>query len=536
VPNFKLGAPTSIGVTFGGENLAVALRAMSGYVGAMAGLIQSNAGLAQTLGSYQRRAEEWGFQVQQADIELAQLELQRLAADVRRQVAERELANHELQVRNAAKAQQVLEDKFTNRQLYDWMVGQVSGLYFRSFQLAFDLAKRAERAYRYELGLSETSFIRFGSWDSLRKGLLAGERLVHELKRMEASWLDEHRRDYELTKTVSLAMLDPAALVRLRETGSCFVTLPEGLYDLDHPGHYMRRLKSVSLTVPAVAGPYVNVNATLTLLASRVRTSASSTGAYPWSGPADTRFAEVTTAVQSIATSHGQRDAGVFQLNFDDERYLPFEGQGAVSDWRLELDPDTNRFDLRSVTDVLVHVSYTARAGGAALAGKAKAQLPKTQLVVVDARRELASEWGRLVHAPDAATHDELVLDLERLAPFRARGGKSKVARVDVYARVAPKGTNTVPALPLELRTGRTATATDLLAGQPLSSVPALGLSVASAVPASPRVPGEWVLRIAGAAVPAALRRTVKVGGVDRYHLDEAALPDLYVVVHYVPG
>ena len=298
----------------------------------------------------------------------------------------------------------------------------------------------------------------------------------------------------------------------------------------------MRRLKSVSLSIPAVAGPYTNVNATLTLIASRVRTAATAAGAYPWTGAEDARFAEVTTAVQSIATSHGQRDAGLFQVDFDDERYLPFEGQGAISEWRLELDPDGNRFDLRTVSDVLVHVSYTAREGGTPLRLKAKAQLPRTQLVVVDARRELASEWAQFMHAPDAATYDELVLDLARLAPFRTRSATSKIARVDLYARIAPKATSTVPDLPLELRTGTTAGATDLLAGSPLSLVPELGLAVASALPASPRMPAEWILRIGGASVPTALRRTVRLGTIDHHHLDEAAMPDLYLVVHFVPG
>jgi hypothetical protein len=536
VPEFKLGAPTSIGASFGGSNLSGALHAISGSIAAAGTLMQGGANLAQTMGGYERRAEEWKYQVSLAAKELELLERQRVTSQVRVAVAERELANHDLQARNATSTKEVMEDKFTNRQLYDWMVGQVSGLYFRAFQLAYDVAKRAERAYRYELGVQESNFIRFGSWDSLRKGLLAGERLTHEVKRMESSWLDEHHRNFELTKTVSLAILDPAALVRLRETGSCFVTLPEGLFDLDHPGHYMRRLKSVSLSIPAVAGPYTNVNATLTLIASRVRTAATAAGAYPFSGVQDTRFAEMTTAVQSIATSHGQRDAGLFEVDFDDDRYLPFEGQGAISEWRLELDPDGNRFDLRTVSDVLVHVSYTARDGGSALRTKAKAMLPRTQLVVVDARRELPSAWTRFMHPPDAAIYDELVLDLARFVPFRAHGAGSKVARVDLYARIAPKGTTTVPDLPLELQTGTTAGATDLLAGAPLTQVPALGLSVASAVPVSARVPAEWVLRVRGASVPAALRRTVRVGAVDYYHLDEAAMPDLYLVLHYVPG
>ena len=51
------------------------------------------------------------------------------------------------------------------------------------------------------------------------------------------------------------------------------INLPELLFDLDNPGHYMRRLKSVALTVPCVVGPYTSVSATLTLLDNQIRTS-----------------------------------------------------------------------------------------------------------------------------------------------------------------------------------------------------------------------------------------------------------------------
>ena len=55
--------------------------------------------------------------------------------------------------RTPRKVDEFMRDKFTNQELYDWMVGQIAGIYFQSYQLAYDVAKRAERAYRYELGL-----------------------------------------------------------------------------------------------------------------------------------------------------------------------------------------------------------------------------------------------------------------------------------------------------------------------------------------------------------------------------------------------
>src|SRR4029077_1840745 len=115
------------------------------------------------------------------------------------------------------------------------------------------------------------SFIQFGYWDSLKKGMLAGERLHADLKRMEIAYLNQNARELEITKHVSLLQLDPSALVQLRETGECGITIPEVLFDLDFPGHYFRRIKNVSISIPCVAGPYTGLSSTLTLLTSKIR-------------------------------------------------------------------------------------------------------------------------------------------------------------------------------------------------------------------------------------------------------------------------
>ena len=57
-----------------------------------------------------------------------------------------------------------------------------------------------------------------------------------------------------MMKHVSLLRLDPAAILELRSSGRCTLLLPEEIFDLDLPGHYFRRLKSVAVTSPASAG------------------------------------------------------------------------------------------------------------------------------------------------------------------------------------------------------------------------------------------------------------------------------------------
>ena len=52
-----------------------------------------------------------------------------------------------------------MRSKYTNSGIVRWMVAQISAVYFQSYQLAYDLAKRAERAFQYELGVDDTNFI-----------------------------------------------------------------------------------------------------------------------------------------------------------------------------------------------------------------------------------------------------------------------------------------------------------------------------------------------------------------------------------------
>ena len=56
------------------------------------------------------------------------------------------------------------------------MVSSLSTTYFQSYQLAYQLCKQVERCYQFELGVADSSFIQFGYWDSLYKGLLPARR------------------------------------------------------------------------------------------------------------------------------------------------------------------------------------------------------------------------------------------------------------------------------------------------------------------------------------------------------------------------
>ena len=247
------------------------------------------------------------------------------------------------------------------------------------------------------------------------------------------------------------------ALIALKETGRCDVELPEVLFDMDYPGHYLRRIKGISLTIPCVTGPCTSINCTLTLLSNKVRVSSNAHGSYAENQDGDSRFVTNFAAVQSIATSHAQNDSGMFELNFRDERYLPFEGAGAISRWRIEMPLDCNAFDFETISDVILNLSYTAREGGDVLRSAARKAAtlptPRTQGAAAtnvsypkqtslqrlfSLKHEFPTDWYKFLHPVDPTVSPQsiaLLLTQERF-PFQFRGRKIVVGQLDLFLKL----------------------------------------------------------------------------------------------------
>ncbi len=256
----------------------------------------------------------------------------------------------------------------------------------------------------------QQQLIKFGYWDAGRKGLLAGEALTLDLRRLELAYLEQNRREYELTKHVSLARLDPLALLKLKATGACEVTVPEWLFDLDSPGQYFRRIKTVAVSIPCTTGPYTGVHGKLSLLRSSVRTSSIAQQPYARAEDGeDSRFRDFAGAIESMVTSTAQNDSGLFEVNLRDERRLPFEGAGAVSTWRIELPNDVPQFDFESISDVVLHLRYTAREAGNLRADAVKhvqedvLQDPDTLAQLFSLNHDFTDDWRPFADAVNDA-------------------------------------------------------------------------------------------------------------------------------------
>jgi hypothetical protein len=379
-------------ISFGGNNLAAFFTLMANADKTSAAQSTFEAGQSAKIGGYARREQEWALQSNLAASDISATFKQLRAAQLREAIAEREWHNHQRQIDHAEEVEAFLAGKTTTEAFYAWMRREARGLYSRCFALAFDVARKAERALQHELGDPSRTFLQY-DYLAGREELLAGERLRLDVARMELAHHELNAREYELTRHVSLRQLDPRALVELRTTGQCTVDLPEALFDLDCPGHYFRRIRSVALSIPCVAGPYASVSCTLTLLKSSVRISPSVAGGYA-RAESDARFSDHYGGVQAIVTSTANNDSGLFETMPGDDRYLPFEGSGAVSRWRLELPADVPQFDHASITDAVLHMKYQAREGGQPLRGAA----------VTDLRERIAAAATvgsvRLVHVP----------------------------------------------------------------------------------------------------------------------------------------
>ncbi len=442
---------------FGGAKLHDAVKGAADILRMISAWEQDQAGMAGRTAGHERRADDWILQYNLAARDLMQNGRQILTSLIAEQIAHHDYEVIKQQIKNSQELDEFLHSKFTNEDLYLWMQGEVSRLYYEYYRFAFDTARKAERTMKQELMRPEVDaqdFVKFNYWDGGRKGLLAGEGLHLDVKRMEMAYHENNKREMELTRHVSLRQLNPLALLALKTTGTCQVTVPEWLYDRDCPGHFMRRIKRVSLSLPSVVGPYTSVNCTLSLLRSTIRKSPVGDD-YLRQGPEDDRFVDYAGAVQSIVTSGANDDGGMFETNLRDERYLPFEGAGAESTWKLDL-PKPGQypaFDYSTISDVILHIRYTARQG--VVPQKVVDALnsifsdPPPQLALLfSLPHDFPTEWATFVNGAG----DFTATIRKDYFPYFTQGKTVNVVGLDLYGKaVTQHRAASSPSLPLAL-------------------------------------------------------------------------------------
>lgn len=371
-------APTVFGLANGAFNPGASFSETGAVADAAGNILSTNSSIIGTKGSFDRRREEWEFQKKTAEKDKQQLEHQILSTKYQKEAAVEEVKLLKKNIDQEQKVQQFMKNKFTNKQLYQWMAGKLAAQYFQCYQMAYDMSLQAQQAWNFEKG-NDQSFIKGAYWDGLYQGLLAGEALLTNLMQMENSYMLQNKRRLEIQKTISLKMIDATALQNLIHNGECLFNFTETLFNYDYPGHYCRQIVSLSISFPTLIGPYQNIHATLTQLSNTTILKPSKELVDKVKeGTDDKEIRKNVQVNQQIALSQGINDSGMFTLNFNDERYLPFEGTGAVSSWKLVMNTDDNLevvFD--NLTDVIFQLNYTALQGSAAFEKEVRGDRPE---------------------------------------------------------------------------------------------------------------------------------------------------------------
>lgn len=258
-----------------------------------------------------------------------------------------------------------LAQKFTSAELYAWMSGVLGGAYSYFLQQATAMAQLAQHQLGFERQEVPPAFIKADYWEAGdttttaasnqqsqpdRQGLTGSVRLLQDITRLDQFAFETNRRKLQLSETFSLSKLFPLEFQQFRETGRLPFSTPMSLFDRGFPGHFLRLIKRVRMSIIAVVPPTQGVRATL--IASGISRVVGGGDAFP--------SILVRRDPEMIAFTSTSNATGVLDLEPEAGMLLPFESMGVDTSWELQLPKAANPFDFRSIADVLFTVEYTS--------------------------------------------------------------------------------------------------------------------------------------------------------------------------------
>lgn len=385
---------------------------------------------------YERRATEWRFAQGESEWDIKVLEQQLVEADIDVKAATTALEQVKQDAVNLQAAYTSMTTGFTIIPTYDWLVARQELLYGAAYDAVFSQCMSLQAAWRFELGDYKTqSFIKPSAWNDSFKGMLAGESLMVDLQAMENDYLMNNERRLTIKKTFSLYdslesycgevveqslnQDNVAGAKREAEFKKRFLTLreagwvknlnllrkglfrfgtPQRFFDDNFPGHYKRQIKHVSFSLLTKTPSPFEISAVVTQTHSQILTEPDAVGAEfirsmniheapknvpPSTVKLDLRSGQKVTLTSTLAEDGLGYGPGlwVYELMMHDGRYLPFEGTGACSAWRLEIPHvkfaewlagggDNSVYEKANLKDLQIHMVYTALDGGASFGEK----------------------------------------------------------------------------------------------------------------------------------------------------------------------
>jgi hypothetical protein len=469
---FGIGAIRSAGIIAAGTGADVFSGGVLAGLGTIAGAVASaaadpqvqqafiggmsnwSAGLSMWA-SYQRREEEWRFQLSLATTDMAIATIQQNLASDRYNIVSQEKRISELGQDHAQDTVNFLQNKFTNVELYDFMGDVVGAAYKYMLQEATSVALMAQRQLAFERQNGGVDLVVRDYWSSPnsslsamgdnapdRRGMTGSTRLLQDLTKLDQFAFTTDKRRHQITRTISLAMLDPVAFQMFRSTGVLPFATPMELFDRDFPGHYLRLIKRVRVSVFALVPPAEGIKATL---------SGSSTSRVI-RGPQPFEEATIVRDPESVALSGTINATGLFELQEQGEMLLPFEGSGVASSWELSMPKAANRFDFNTIADIFFTVDYTAYEDSIYKAEVVERLGTSVSLMrPFSLRTQFADAWYDL-HHPELVDPNTAPLTARfttRPADFPPNVSELRVREVELYVALQD---GTIEALDLDLR------------------------------------------------------------------------------------
>jgi hypothetical protein len=326
--------------------------------------LSSDASASLLRASFERRKQEWQYQLNLANDDAAIGKQQIVIASDDLEIAKAEQSIASLQQNNAQDTVAFLTNEFTNPDLYSFMSGVLGRVYGFFLRQATGMAKLAENQLAFERQETPLGLIQADYWapptdvQSLsasstanRKGLTGAERLLEDITQLDQHAFLTDKRKLQLSKTFSLGRLASAEFQRFRETGVMTFSTPMELFDRDFPGHYLRLIKVVRISLIALIPPNQGISATLSNSGlSRVVIGGDIFQTIP-----------IRRAPESVAFSAPIGASGVFDLTSQSTgMFLPFENTGVDTNWEVRMEKASNLFDYSTIADVLFTIEYTA--------------------------------------------------------------------------------------------------------------------------------------------------------------------------------
>ncbi len=219
----------------------------------------------------------------------------------------------------------------------------------------------------------------------------------------------------------------------------------------------------------------------------------------------------------------------------------------AVSRWRLDLPSQFRQFDYDTITDAILHISFTARDGGAVFRNAVELQLQDRLESVISAgemegltqlfsaKHDFPNQWHQFLHPVAAATVQTLRLDLgDHRFPFMFKGRTISLAAMHLLLR-PKRGFALGDGGSLAFTLTRDGGVSFDSAWQSSGSLVA-GLPYANPFAGQSHEIGTWIIEVSEddvSSLPASLRVDSGADGGTHQRLNPEAFDDVFVIVQY---